>query len=227
MKPTMTTKIWVDIAMTAALLLLMPYELIGEAAHEWIGVFMLVLFLLHHALNVKWSKNLLHGRYTALRIAKTALAAAILLSMVGSMVSGIVLSDYAFAFLGIQEGQSWARTLHLLCSYWGFVLMSLHLGVHWGMMLGMAKKRFGALPPKGVWLLRAVAVLLAAYGVFAFVRRDIGSYLLLQTEFVFFDYEEPLVFFFLDYMAAMGLFVFLGHYLAALLRRCGQRKAAK
>ena len=38
--------------------------------------------------------------------------------------------------------------------------------------------------------------------------------MMLQEHFVFFDFEEPLFFFFVDYLAVMGFFVFLGHYLA-------------
>ncbi len=41
----------------------------------------------------------------------------------------------------------------------------------------------------------------------------------LQNPFVFFDFEEPLIFFFLDYLAVMGLFVWAGHYLAKLVRK--------
>lgn len=43
MKPKMILKLAVDIGMTAALLLLMAYELVGQAAHEWIGIGMFVL----------------------------------------------------------------------------------------------------------------------------------------------------------------------------------------
>lgn len=59
MKPKMILKLTVDIGMTVALLLLMAYELIGQAAHEWIGIAMFVLFILHHILNISWSRNLL------------------------------------------------------------------------------------------------------------------------------------------------------------------------
>lgn len=37
--------------MTLCLMLLMSYSLIGEQAHEWIGIGMFVLFVLHHWLN--------------------------------------------------------------------------------------------------------------------------------------------------------------------------------
>lgn len=42
----------------------MPYELVGRAAHEWIGAGMLILFIL----NRKWTAHLLKGRYTKFRV---------------------------------------------------------------------------------------------------------------------------------------------------------------
>ena len=97
MKPRRVLKIGVDVAMTMALLLLMAYEWIGRVAHEWIGIAMFALLVLHHILNRKWSKSVLNGRYTFLRALQTGLVLAVLLCMVGSMVSGVILSRYAFA----------------------------------------------------------------------------------------------------------------------------------
>lgn len=78
--------------------------------------------------------------YNGLRVLQTALVVLVLFSMVGSMVSGIILSRHALIFLPIHGGTGWARTVHLLCGYWGFVLMGLHLGLHWSVMLGIAGK---------------------------------------------------------------------------------------
>jgi len=223
MKPKVVLKVGADIAMTAALLLLMAYALIGEAAHEWIGVGMLALSAAHHILNGKWSGNLLRGRYTPFRIWQTLLVFLVMVSLLGSMISGIILSRYAFGFLAVRSGRSWARTVHLLCSYWGFVVMSLHLGLHWSMMMGMAKKQFGVSSRLRTWMLRAAAAAVAGYGSFAFMQREIGSYLFLKNEFVYFNFEEPLCFFFADYAAVMGLFVFLGHYFAEVLKWLGRK----
>lgn len=66
MKPKLIAKITVDIAMTAALLLLMTYELIG-AAHEWLGIAIFALFVVHHILNGKWSVSIFKGKYTPIR----------------------------------------------------------------------------------------------------------------------------------------------------------------
>ena len=75
----------------------------------------------------------------------------------GTMLSGIVLSCHALTFLPISGGQSWARTLHLLCAYWGFVVLSLHLGFHWNGMMGLAKKAFPAVLKARAWLLTSAA----------------------------------------------------------------------
>lgn len=224
MKPKMIAKICVDIGMTIALLLLTPYELVGQAAHEWLGIGMFVLFLTHHILNSKWSRNLLKGSYTPLRVWQTVLVILVLLCMVGSMVSGVILSRHVLSFLPISGGRSFARSLHMVSAYWGFVWMSLHLGFHWSMMLAMARKLVKNVSTVRTWVLRILSMVIAGYGMFAFAKREIGSYMLLKIQFVFFDFEEPLILFLLDYMAVMGVFVFIGHYLAELLKRYGRKR---
>lgn len=221
MKPVMKVKISIDAAMTLALLLLMAYGLVGEAAHEWLGMGMFALFLLHHLLNRRWIRAVPQGRYAPPRIVQTALAGLIFLCMVGSMISGIVLSRHVFAFLPRHGGYELAGKLHILCAFWGFVLMSLHLGMHWNMLMTMARKH---LQPSKIrtWALRIAGYSFATYGVVTFVRRDVGLYLLLKSHFVFFDYTEPLVRFLLDYLAVMSLFVLAGYWLARALRPKGQ-----
>ena len=220
MKPKMIIKIGVDIAMTLSLLLLMAYQLIGENVHEWIGILMFVLFVAHHLLNGAWSKNLLRGKYNARRICQTALVFLILLCMLGSMVSGIILSRYVFAFLKIRTGIAWAGRVHMFCAYWGFVFMSIHLGFHWNMMIAMARKTFllaCAGSAVSTVVSRVIAALIALYGMVAFGKRDIWNYLILKNHFAFYDFSEPVIFFLLDYLAVMGLFVVIGYYLSKAL----------
>ena len=90
--------------MTVALLLLMPYGLVGESAHEWIGMGMFALFVAHHILNRKWLLAVGKGKYTPIRMVRTALVGIIFLSMSGSMISGVVLSRYVFAFFPKHGG---------------------------------------------------------------------------------------------------------------------------
>ena len=112
----------------------------------------------------------------------------------------------------------------MVSAYWGLVCMSLHLGLHWSMMMAMARKAFPKVSTARTCALRILAVVIAVYGAYAFVKRDIADYMFLRIQFVFFDFEEPLIFFILDYMAVMGLFVFVGHYFAELLKRCSRKR---
>ena len=227
MKRKTFLKIVVDIGMTVMLLFLMTYELIGAAAHEWLGVGMFVLFITHHILNRKCSQCVFKGRYTLFRIWQTTLVIGILLTMIGSMYSGIILSEHALSFLPIKGGRAFAREVHMISSYWGFVLMSLHFGLHWSMIMGTAKRLVKEFPTAGKRLLRGSAALIAGYGVYAFIQREIGQYMLLRNHFVFFDFEEPLIFFLADYMAVMALFVWVSHYFSKGLRYIIQTRKTK
>ena len=209
MKRKTILKIAVDIGMTVMLLLLMTYELIGAAAHEWLGIGIFGLFVVHHILNRKWIRCVFKGKYALFRIWQTILVIGILLTMVGSMYSGVILSEHALSFLPIKGGWAFARSLHMVCAYWGFILMSLHLGLHWGMMVGMAKRFIKETPIVGKYLFRVIALLAAGYGAYAFIQREIGRYMFLKNHFAFFNFEEPLVFFLVDYMAVMWCFVWI------------------
>ena len=217
-------KIAVDVAMTIALLLLMAYELIGQAAHEWLGIGTFTMFVLHHILNRHWHRGVFKGRYTAMRWIQTTLVVLILLTMCGSMVSGILLSRHALPFLPLNGGGAFARNIHMLSAYWGFVLMSLHLGFHWSIVVRMAKTLVTKQSKLRKYILRSISLLIAGYGVYAFFKRDIGSYMILANQFVFFDFEEPFLWFLLDYMAYMGTCISIGHYGSALLRSCTKRR---
>lgn len=221
MKPKAIIKLAVDVVMTLALLFLMGYHLWGEVLHEWIGMGMFVLFIAHHILNGKWHKALFKGKYNALRILTLCIDFLVLAVMLIQMYSGIVMSRYVFAFLPIDGGMSLARRLHILGAYWGFILMSLHLGLHWNMILGMSRKATG-IKSKGKSrsiLSFIIGLAIAGYGVWAFISRDFPTYLLLKSEFVFLDYSEPKILFYIDYIALMGLCIFIAHYSTKLIRK--------
>lgn len=217
MKPILKIKIAVDAAMSVSMLLLMAYGLVGEAAHEWIGMGMFALFVAHHILNRKWLLAVGKGKYTPIRMVQTALVGIIFLSMFGSMISGIVLSRHVFAFLPKHGGYELAQQVHILCAYWGFICMSLHLGFHWSMMLVMARKHLPSSPLR-TWSLRLIGWLWAVYGAFAFRRRGVSLYLLLRSHFVFYDYSEPVILFLIDNLSVMVMFVLIGYLISMLLK---------
>lgn len=221
-------KITADIFMAALLPVLMSYMLAGVKLHEWFGTAMFLLFILHHVLNYKWLKNIFHGKYTAVRLAGTIVNISVLLAMLGLMYSGIVLSRYVFTFIPIDSGYANARKLHMICSYWGFILMSLNLGFHWNMFISMGQKllkgRKRMLPNI---LPKAIGATMAGYGLYAFQKREIWSYMSLKIQFVFFNMEESLSASITDYLAVMALFVWIGHYTVKILKILNKRKRSE
>lgn len=226
MKPKAIIKLAVDILMILALLFLMSYHLWGEALHEWVGAGMFILFIAHHILNGRWHKTVFKGKYNALRILTLCIDFLVLVSMLAQMYSGIVMSRYVFDFLPFIGGMSLARRLHILGSYWGFLLMSLHLGLHWDMILGMSRKAAGMKSKAKSRSIIAfiVGLAIAGYGVWAFISRDFLTYLFLKSESVFLDYSESKILFYIDYLALMGLCIFIAHYGTKLIRKSKKKK---
>lgn len=199
----------------------MAYEMIGSAVHEWLGMVMFILFVLHHISNFWWYKSLFKGRYTALRILGTVINLFLLLLMIGLMSSGLIISRHLFTFLPITGGRTTARLIHLFASYWAFVLMSFHAGLHGSLIIGMVKKtvKISEHPTIYVIVLRSMAIIMVLYGIYVFVKRQMADYMFLKNQFVFFDFDEPVVFFFMDYAAMMGVFAVIGYYISKLLHK--------
>lgn len=224
MKPKQAVKVCVDTVMTLGMLFLMGYHLWGDTAHEWVGAGLFVLFILHHVLNWRWWTGIFKGKYTAVRALQTVVNLLTMAAMAGLMVSGVILSSKVFAFLHIRGHMAFARRLHMASSHWGFLLMMAHLGLHWGVLLGMTRKAAKTKHRPCSPLSTLLGALIAVYGVVVVVKRDFATCLFLKAEFVFLDFSESKVLFYLDYLAIMGTLIFLSHFAVKLLRK---RKARK
>ena len=217
-------KVLIDIGMTVCLLLLMPYSLLIEIAHEWIGMAMFILFVIHHILNRKWLILMGKGKYTAFRLLQTALVIIMMAFMIGSMISGVLLSNHIFKMIRITVNYMTARQIHMLSAYWGLVAMSLHLGIHWNIVVAMTGKLCKKPSVIRKWIARGIAVIAAGYGIYAFGSRQIGDYLLMRMHFVFYDYEEGVIPFLADYLAVMISIAFIGYYVGALIKKICRSK---
>jgi hypothetical protein len=215
-------KVILDIVMTIMLMTQMAYHVAGDRVHMFMGAMLLSLFIVHNILNRRWYTALFKGKYGVVRIIYTTINLLLALSMLGVMISGILLSPLS-NLLPFRSGL-FGRRLHMVSTTWGFILVSAHLGLHWGRVIGkvnqltVARLTHGSIPPL---IPRLVAFCIAAYGVYAFTVRQFGQKMFLLIEFAFFDYEEPAIFFFRDYTAVMGLFVCIAYYAIKLAQRKG------
>lgn len=92
----------IDIIMTALFLVLMAYHITGNWMHEWLGILLIFLFIIHHILNWKWYSSLFKGRYTIFRSLMTVVNILLFFAMAGMVVSGILLSREVFGFLNLR-----------------------------------------------------------------------------------------------------------------------------
>lgn len=224
----------IDVLMTLLLLLSMAWELVGPAwadlcyklfkieidgyeiaplAHEVLGILLIILFFWHLWLNRYWLKNLFKGRYNASRFVLALFNFLLILDVIFLLISGVAISKSLFINYNFDFDLAFARPAHILASYWGYVIMSFHVGLYWNVMSAMMKIKFKSL------YLNLLALLFMAYGAHAFIRRNFFDYMFLKSQFVFFNYEEPLIYFLLDYIAIMILFACLGHYLMLIFKK--------
>lgn len=208
-------KISIDIIMTLLFFLLTAYHWTGDEIHEYLGFSLFIFFIAHHILNFNWYKNLFKGKYSFNRILNTFINIALFVCMLGLMISGIMFSRKVLFFLNLGGGGMFNRRLHMLSASWGFVFISAHIGMHWGMFMSIGNK---FIKLKNAFV-QVLGILIAVYGIYSFIKRELYQKMFLLIDYAFFDYEEPIIFFFLDYLAIMGLFIFITYYLQKLNNR--------
>lgn len=213
--------------MSCVLPTLMAYELIGETTHEVLSATMLLLVIAHHFLNRSWHTHLTRGRYTPLRAVFTAMDVLLLVLLAAQGVSGIMMDKHTFRFLPHVGRRSSARIVHLMGAYWSFVLMGIHAGMHMAPLARRLGERVKRLQRAARCCVCAAFVAVLLYGVFAFVRRGLPLYMLRISEFAFFDFEEPLANFFVDYLLIMLLAAAVGIAIVRLLSRMKRNKLSR
>ena len=194
-----------DLLLGIGLLLLMSYQVTGEAGHEWTGISMTILMLLHQAVNARWYAALFRGRYSPLRTVQTLINMALLLCFLLTALCGINMSVHAVPFLSEFMRASLGRRLHL----------GLHVP---GMLRGIR-----SLPMRRAgWV---CAVLAAGAGFGLFLRNRYPDYLFYRVPFAFIDYDKALPLVLLEALLIAVFWVFLGSQLPRLLNPEGGRES--
>ncbi len=188
-----------DIIMSILLVFQMLYLLIGEAYHEWAGILLILLFLVHNILNRKWYKAIPKGKYRRKRIIHTTINTLCIISCILLFISGLSMARHALPISIIPMGA--ARIMHMLAAYWGFIAISMHIGLHMRVFVEKIGRRTTG---------KIAITIMIAGGLYSFIKERIPYYLFLIDEFVLFDYSTPILFLILEYLLIMCLFMMLG-----------------
>lgn len=227
MKLKAIIKLSVDVAMYVVFLLLMGQCVLRDSVHEWLGISAGVLFLIHNALNYKWYLTLMKGKYNIIRRIQLAIDIFLLLVMMGCMFSGILISQHIFVIGGgstIELG----RCLHLVTTAWGFILISLHVGLHWSFVVGMVKNINAGEKTKRIFriIFHGLVIVLCIYGMYLFAERQFWEELFhlidYQKEY---DYAKSVVAYFAESTVLSVPFIAAAYYVKKLLSVKGERKS--
>ena len=218
MRKRVMTRRTIDVCMTVLLLCLMSYQVTGEEKHEWTGVAMTSMVIIHQILNRKWYAALFKGKYNAYRTVTTAVNLLLLIAIIITAFCGMSMSEYAVPFLYLETAVYIVRPTHLAMSHWAFVLMGLHLGLHIPVLF--RKRRSGE---TGSQVPTIIFTLLAGIGFWLFLKNGMPNYLFFRVPFAFLDYEKSIWLVFLENLAMLGFWGFVGCQTAVL---CLERKNA-
>lgn len=223
MKLNTIVKRVVDVALTVILLLLMAFQVTEQFAHEWLGITMFALTIVHQILNRKFYASIFKGKYSLLRVFQLIVNILLLLSFLCTALSGMIMSRFAMPFMNGLLSASIVRQGHLAMSHWSFVLMGLHLGLHFGIITAKLKK--GAVRIA----LGAVMSGISVYGFYLFLRANMLNYMLFKIPFAFLDYSKAWGLVILENLAMLLSWGFAAYLLSLFLRaivRKDKRKTA-
>ena len=206
-------KKFIDILLTVLLLFLMAYQVTGEVLHEWLGIAMTVLLILHHILNRKWYSSLFKGKYNAYRALTVCINTLLLAAIALTAFCGMSMSGYAVPFFYGMASVSFARRFHLAMSHWSFVLMGLHLGLHIPAMLSKWKPS-----NKARVILSVIFTCISGYGLHIFLRSGMTDYMFFRNAFAFLDYDKAKWLVILENLLMLIFWAFIGTQLANLCR---------
>ena len=137
----------------------------------------------------------------------TAVNTLLLAAIALTALSGMSMSGHAVPFMYGLINVMTARTLHLAMSYWSFILMGVHIGLH-------IKAMTAKLPGKGKIVFNAILTGISGAGLWLFLKSGIINYITFQTHFAFLDYTTARWLIILQNLAMLLFFVLAGYVLS-------------
>lgn len=180
----------IDILMMILLLLVMAYPFTGQSIHIILGIMMVICFLIHHYLNRRWYLSLFKGKTTPVKALFVGINSLLLVCVLAIALSGLALAGYIPLM-----SYYLARKIHLVCSYWSYLLMGLHVGLH--VRVNQLIKN------------KIVVYVLLILGVILFIKNQFIVYLFHLSDFLYVSDSMNIVLYIIEYFIIFILFMIL------------------
>lgn len=204
--------------MIPLVLLLMADRYTGNAAHEWGGVLWLCLLLCHVWTHRGWYRAVCRVRVFLAHPVRALINIALVGVVCGVAASAIPISNT----LGLGgDGGLGARSVHVCCAHWCFLLAAAHLGLYWKRLAASLRKRpFAEGKPTGR-VFHVASIVFAAYGAWAFLEREWVFPLTMNASFAAWRADDGPFLLILDTLAIFHLGAWGAYCIAARAARRG------
>lgn len=206
---------------TGLLLFAFAYFWQGNAAHELAGIGMFLLLVVHNIFHRRWFATLAKKPRARRGKFNIAVTLVLLTGMLALLATSLLISETLFAGLRLDDDFT-VRQIHAGIAYWLLVIVAIHLGLRWPLLMGTARKLFGVAEENVVRtvVLRLVAIFIAVQGVYSVLALNLRYRLLFQMTLEWWNFEESVAGFFGHCLAIVGLGIFLTFYTMQWLGRC-------
>lgn len=213
LSPVFLSRLAFDLIAAGLLLIGLSYWWLGNVAHELAGTAMFLLLIGHNVFNRRWYGTIPKARHEVRGLFNIAVTFLLMLAMLVLLITSVLISN---ALSGIMSpyGGFTVRQIHTLAAYWVLVIVSVHRGLRWPMLMGVARKLTGISQPNAVrtLALRLIAVLIAIHGVWSSFELTVGTKLSMQMTLDWWNFEESVAGFFIHCVAIAGLYMTLTYY---------------
>jgi hypothetical protein len=212
-KPLFLIRLVLDFVAAGLLLAALAYNWMGNLVHEIIGTAMFLLLIGHNLFNRRWYGTVLKGKPEARQVITKTINLSLLVSMLTLLVTSVIISQAVFSFLPFTSTVS-ARQLHTMAGYLALLIVAVHLGLHWTMIMGVVRRLCGITEESQtrVFILRLLSLAIAAFGAQSLIVVNVSSKILMQFSMEFWDFDSATMAFFLHHAAIVGLGTVIGHY---------------
>lgn len=213
MSKTFALRLGFDLAAAGLLLFAMSYWWLGNVAHELAGTALFALLFIHNAFNRRWYGKMHRTARQTRGLFNVAATFVLLTAMLALLVTSVLISNALSSVMSPFSGFT-ARQIHTLAAYWALVLVAVHIGLRWPMLMAIGCGLLGITGPNA-WrtaLLRLTALFIAAGGVASSFDLAVGTKLTMQMTLDWWNFEESVAGFFIRCVAIAGLYIVLTYY---------------
>jgi hypothetical protein len=216
--PPLAFRLGINFVAGGLLMAALAYDWLGNLMHEIIGTAMFALLMVHNIFNRRWYARASKGGHSLRGWVYIVGVLALLATMLVLLTTSILISRNVFSFLAFNGGYV-ARQIHGSVAYWALVIVSVHIGMRWSVVMGVINRllRSADTNARTNVLLQLLAAGIAAYGVHSSLVIGMGTRLLAEITLNFWDFDQATLKFFLHIVSIAGLYICVTHYSMRLI----------